>query len=467
MKKTKLWKWLDGLRHGGRSIPEEAPGGVESDLMPDSKKTPHGASIFREGVLERLTSSEQLDRLLVITSPKAWIALLVLCGLLALGVVWAFVGRISTEVKGSGILMLEEGAFTISSQTDGQVENLYFAEGEFLERGDSVAVISDPKRLLTIQKTRRTLRKLETKREQLLGYRQRFSSMKEESQEEQHRNILKDIEELQQQIEWLQERHENQEKVFEKGLITRKQLLETLVSMDSNRQSVRAKRDSLMQIELSRIKELENLELEIIDLELKIAMTEEELQNLEDEFLLLSTVVSPYTGRVVDLDVTIGSSVETGSPLMTLELEKEGSVLEAVMFFPASQGEQVTPGLIMTVVPGMVQVDQYGCLVAKTTVVTPFPVTEEHVNQVLQNANMVASVMKNGAPVEVRAVLIPDPRTPSGFLWTSSQGPDFQIQPGMVANGSVVVNERKPVSLVIPLFRKWILGQTGEDTGGP
>ena len=61
--------------------------------------------IFRKVALERLSSPEQLDQLMQVTSPKGWIALLSICGLLAVVVVWGFVGTIPTTASGDGILI--------------------------------------------------------------------------------------------------------------------------------------------------------------------------------------------------------------------------------------------------------------------------------------------------------------------------------------------------------------------------
>ena len=64
-----------------------------------------GNRLFRKVALERLSSPEQLDQLMRITSPVGWVALLALGVLLACGVLWGIWGSIPTKVKGSGILM--------------------------------------------------------------------------------------------------------------------------------------------------------------------------------------------------------------------------------------------------------------------------------------------------------------------------------------------------------------------------
>ena len=65
-------------------------------------------NIFRKAALDRLSSPDQLDSLLSVTSPLSWLALLAALGLLALGVVWACLGTITTRVEGQGAVSIAE-----------------------------------------------------------------------------------------------------------------------------------------------------------------------------------------------------------------------------------------------------------------------------------------------------------------------------------------------------------------------
>jgi hypothetical protein len=61
--------------------------------------------IFRKAALERLSSPEQLDQLMQVTTPKGWLALIALTGLLVMVVVFGFVARIPITVTGQCILL--------------------------------------------------------------------------------------------------------------------------------------------------------------------------------------------------------------------------------------------------------------------------------------------------------------------------------------------------------------------------
>lgn len=65
--------------------------------------------IFRKGALERLSSPDQLDQLMPVTSARGWIALCGVALLIAAGIAWGFLGRIETNVEASGALVRTGG----------------------------------------------------------------------------------------------------------------------------------------------------------------------------------------------------------------------------------------------------------------------------------------------------------------------------------------------------------------------
>jgi hypothetical protein len=66
--------------------------------------------IFRQEALERLSSPERLDELMHVTSPRSWIALAALGGLIVAALIWSIFTTLSTTVSGSGVV--ESGSRT-------------------------------------------------------------------------------------------------------------------------------------------------------------------------------------------------------------------------------------------------------------------------------------------------------------------------------------------------------------------
>lgn len=61
--------------------------------------------LFRKKALEKLQSPEQLNQLLTVTSPRGWLALVMLSILLLAAALWGILGTIQASVSGSGVLV--------------------------------------------------------------------------------------------------------------------------------------------------------------------------------------------------------------------------------------------------------------------------------------------------------------------------------------------------------------------------
>ena len=71
--------------------------------------TPPDRRIFRQAALDRLSSPEQLDQLVVVADPVGWLAAGTVTALLAAILVWGIWGKIPDQVNGKGILVSSEG----------------------------------------------------------------------------------------------------------------------------------------------------------------------------------------------------------------------------------------------------------------------------------------------------------------------------------------------------------------------
>src|SRR5258706_15363310 len=80
-----------------------------------------GNKVFRQAVLDRLASPEQLHTLMQVTDAKGWLALLGCFVLLAAAGVWGVLGRIPTKVEASGILLFSGGLADIVAPGSGHI----------------------------------------------------------------------------------------------------------------------------------------------------------------------------------------------------------------------------------------------------------------------------------------------------------------------------------------------------------
>ncbi len=94
--------------------------------------------LFRKEALDRLSSPEELDQLMQITSPRSWLALLAIILLIIAGIAWGVWGSIAETTSGEGIL-IRGGIDTISAPISGRLDDIYIRLGDSVEQGQVIA----------------------------------------------------------------------------------------------------------------------------------------------------------------------------------------------------------------------------------------------------------------------------------------------------------------------------------------
>ena len=100
--------------------------------------------IFRKEALQRLASPDQLDRLMQLTRPRAWIALASLGFLLLAAATWAVFGTIPTTVQGQGVLMRRGGVKSIRSPSQAVVAGVLVRVGQEVDKETELVRLSGP-----------------------------------------------------------------------------------------------------------------------------------------------------------------------------------------------------------------------------------------------------------------------------------------------------------------------------------
>jgi HlyD family secretion protein len=84
--------------------------------------------------------------------------------------------------------------------------------------------------------------------------------------------------------------------------------------------------------------------------------------------------------------------------------------------------------------------------------VEDFPSTRAGMMGALRNEQLVETFIQEagGAPIAVRAEIVRDPNTPSGYRWSSGAGPDLVLTSGTRCQGAVITRTQRPIALVFP-----------------
>ena len=415
--------------------------------------------LFRKVALERLSSPEQLDQLMQVTTPRGWVSLLAIGALLVCAIVWGFVGYIPTKVSGQGMLMRTGGVFEVVATSAGEVRDVYFEPGDVVQKGRIVERVAQPQILHQIRESSALLEELRAGRDQVFRLGSEEEQLERKAMVQERAVLGTAVSDARERLTWLEEKRQNEEQLLDEGLITRQQLLATRQELSATRQLMQRSHNQLQEIDIRELQLRGGRERELRSLDDNIRQTERLLEAHTDDLDESSKIVSLYTGRVIETAVDVGDIVQSGTPLIRIELMgRDIKTMEAVMYFPAAEGKRVQQGMTAQVAPVIVEQSEFGYLLGLVTYVADYPSTREGMMRTLQNETLVRELSQGGAPIEVRADLIPDPRTPSGYKWSSSRGPDVRLQTGTACFSMVTVARQKPIGLVIPLLRKHVLG---------
>lgn len=99
--------------------------------------------IFRQAALEQLSTPEQLDQLMVVTTPRGWLALLAIGLIIGVTLVWSLLGSIPTRINGQGVVLVAGGVNNIVALSEGQVSRVYVDVGDVIRKGKVVARIDE------------------------------------------------------------------------------------------------------------------------------------------------------------------------------------------------------------------------------------------------------------------------------------------------------------------------------------
>ncbi len=377
--------------------------------------------LFRKAAIDKLASPEQLDVAMQVTSPLGWLALAATGVVLFVVMVWSVVGSLSIRVDGRGILLRGSAILDVISEGTGRLREIQVKPGDKVTAGQVVARIDQSELRLALEQKRQELTTL---------------SGQQSIQSTQNARL---VEQYQAQAAELRRRLAMQEKLVTQGVITRSAVLETQGQLS-------AAEAQIAQYQGQRSESGNRLD-----------AVQREISRLEEQLATASTVTSQHTGRVLEVLASPGDLIQSGMRVVTLE--PAGEPIRSVLYLPAAEGKKVRAGMTARVSPSTVRVEEYGFMVGEVKAVSDFPVTPEGLRQVLRNDKLAEALAGAGPPIQVDVTLLPDEKTPSGFKWSSSSGPPMTVQSGTLCTGSVIVERRRPISYILPIFKR-ALGAT-------
>jgi multidrug efflux pump subunit AcrA (membrane-fusion protein) len=99
-------------------------------------------TVYRKAALDKLSSPEELDRLMQITGPGSWLLLAALGGVLLMVIGWGVFGQITTTLDRSGLLTLSNPIVFVAAPQNGQVSEITVQAGDVIGADQVIARIT-------------------------------------------------------------------------------------------------------------------------------------------------------------------------------------------------------------------------------------------------------------------------------------------------------------------------------------
>jgi HlyD family secretion protein len=469
--------------------------------------------IFRQDALERLSSPERLDQLMQVIKPADWIALVGLGGIIGCGVLWSIFGRIPVTVQGRGVFTQPRQVIDLQSTIAGQLQTLNISNGACVKKGDVLATIAPTELAKQLQLSKSKLaelrvqagsslglagQRIQTERSAIdasrNGLQQRLQSTIAFSPtlqtkgidaiDQQRRSLQQRLQDAQALVPVMQQRLETRKNLLAQGAIPQEALLQVEREYIQARQSVADAEAQIKQLDVqetqteqqylnnlqsatdvrAQLQELDTrakrLEQETLDTSnqwaAQITATEREIAQLTQQYTTNSRIVSAHDGCIVELTATVGQVVQPGLRLASVQIPQgAGDGLSGVTYFAVKDGKRIQPGMKVMITPDTIQRERFGGVVGTVANVSALPVTMEGAISVVGNPEVVKTLVDpSGAMIEVNAKLTADAKTPSGFQWSSSQGPTAKITPGTTATALITLEERAPITFILPFLKE-------------
>lgn len=414
---------------------------------------PNRQGLFRQSALDSMASPEQLDQMITIVRPPAWIALAAAGGLAIAALVWSVFGQVTTRVTGDGILISNgERVADAMAPAQGTLSEVSVQLGDTVQAGQIIARISQTVTSRQLANAHEVLAERKRDHEARLVSEAQENAATMANLDAQVRATRSLIAADEQRLGFLRKREEGMEALAGKGVVAMVRFDEARVELQKVERSLASARADLAKLDAQRLQSAFERQRREEQSAQRLNDAEREVRRLETDLERSTHVVSPTAGRVIEIKAQRGAVVSVGMSVITVE--SEGDTLTVLAFFPPELGKTVRVGMEGRVAPLPVKTAEFGSLVAKVERVSDFPVSSQGMANLLQNDQLVRRFSAKGAPYLVRLSLEADPATASGYRWSSGGGPPLRVGSGMLAGIDVVVRKQAPITLAIPLLRR-------------
>ena len=398
-----------------------------------------------------LSSPEQLQEAIQITSPMSGLAVAALAFVVLAASIWSVFGTVRTRVRGDGVIAYENAQrVDIVSHTEGYLTALLVRRGDRVARGDVVARIENETieqrhalAVLVEQEMRREIAALERERDADIEELTRFVERRRTS-------LIQGISSGEALVELLQERIRAEADAGRGDDLPalRQQALDATHDLERSR-------SDLAELDLMQSQARSEWRRLLQPARQRLADRQAELARLAAAMENTLEVRAATDGEIVEILAGVGTFLHPNDGIYQMTNRVSG--LFANAFLSANEAELIEPGMPVQVSLSMLNRQEFGSLRGVVSGVSRFRLSADALMTLLGNRQLVERFSRSGAPLAVEIEL--SRRADGGYEWTTGRAAPFEVAPGMLVTASVVIREQRPITLVMPALRR-VLGTT-------
>lgn len=425
-------------------------------------------TLFRPEAEAQLRRPEDLTGALRLVSPGHVAALMVLCLAVAAAIVGAIFVQVPITVGGTGVILSSKGVleFTISSDHEGRIVEMLVDIGQRVVPGQEVARIVQPTLQTELKLAESELDLVRREEGRVRTLQQETTQIFQGVRKQQEETTRETIALLHQRKVLLDQLAEGVEGLRKNGNTTFERYLQVRADLSQVLERISTENGRLLEFQLESYEKQAQYERELQALETRRAQAERQIGRLKDRIANETSVRSTEYGIVSELKEFPGDLIKFDTPLISLlpvdesfsDFRPGGTRLVAAVFIPAKDGKKVHPGMPVLVDPTSVRRDVFGSIRGVVTKTSDVAASPEQMRHMLRNDDLVRKLTAEGPPFLITVELERDPKMPSGFLWTSSEGPDAQITAGTLLEAKVTTERESVLGLIIPAVKEMLRG---------
>lgn len=417
--------------------------------------------------MDRMASPDRLDQPLRLVKPANWLFLIVAAVVVLFVMIWGFTTSVPIKVNAQGIMIDSAGLSEVAVQYEGRVEEVLVKTGDQVRSGDIVARLTRDNRERDIQIAEAALRDAIDKAGVAETVYRRGEGRMSVADRRKLAATNARAAELRRQLATRQETADNLRELVSQNAATREELMNVIALNDSIRADLRKLEQERLDISVAATTRRNSRDQGRLSDNQQVQERRRELEKLkaqtDDEVLVRST----QAGRVLEIKVNAGDVLVPGEAIATINggaQNAKKSTFEAVLYIPPDGGKRIDPGMAVELVPTTTSKEIYGHIEGEIVSATVLPASRQAMRRYLQNDQLVEQLSGTSAPIEVR-VRLKRANNASGFVWSSSSGPERPVTTGTLLTGKIVVERRPMIDVILPGVRNRISHAVSGDSG--